>query len=88
MSQMFVCDGCGKTSDLPLATLGRVVKRDYCDDCRPRAEEFTLEVDEARKQVSASFKIELAALSEKYEAGGFKLPDMVDKVAPLKVVNG
>lgn len=89
MSQVFLCDGCGTTSDEEMATLGRTLKRDYCAACKPRAEKFMLEVDGARKQIAAAFKMGLAELAEKYGAGGFKLPDtLIQEAAPAMVENG
>ncbi len=70
------CDGCGKTSEQALACIGKVLKRDYCADCQGRAEEFLLELENARKQVADAFKAQLAELRARYEAGGFKLPDV------------
>ena len=86
MSQVYICDGCGKTSEHKLATLGRALKRDYCANCIPRAKEFMLEVEQARNQLADAFQIELAAIAARYETKDFKLPDLV-RAAP-EVVNG
>ena len=86
MAIIHQCDGCGKTSEFKLATLGRALKRDYCYDCEPRATEFMLEVEQARKQLAEAFQIELAAIAARYETNGFKLPDLM-RAATL-VVNG
>ena len=88
MAIIHQCDGCGKTSDSKLVTLGRALTRDYCADCVPRAKEFMLEVEQARKQLAEAFQIELAAIAVRYETNGFKLPDLM-RAAPLaEAVNG
>ena len=76
MSQIFICDGCGKPSGQELTCLGHVVKRDYCADCLLRAEEFRLEMEASRKRLVESFKIERAALIERFQSDNFKLPDV------------
>ena len=76
MSRVFICDGCGNTGDQELTCLGHVVKRDYCADCLLRAEEFRLEAEASRKRLVESFKIERAALIERFQSDNFKLPDV------------
>ena len=88
MSLTYICDGCGKTSDARLATLGRALKRDYCANCLPRAKEFVLEVEQARKQLAEAFQVELAAIAARYETDGFKLPDMMRAGPVAETVNG
>mgnify|MGYP001585340668 CR=1 FL=1 len=88
MSQVYICDGCGKTSEHKLATLGRALKRDYCADCVPRAKEFVLEVEQARKQLAEAFQIELAEIAARYETDNFKLPDRMRTEPLVEVVNG
>ena len=82
MAIIHQCDGCGKTSESNMVTLGRALKRDYCADCVPRAKEFMLEVEQARKQLADAFQEELAAIAARYETNGFKLPDLM-RAAPL-----
>ena len=88
MSLTYICDGCGKTSDARLATLGRALKRDYCANCLPRAKEFVLEVEQARKQLADAFQAEFAAIAARYETEGFKLPDLMRPAPVAEAING
>lgn len=75
MATSFICDGCGK----PMAEarkVGRVLVRDYCDACEPKAVAFADAEEALRKRLVETFTTDRALLVAQTGEGGFKLPDV------------
>lgn len=54
MAASFSCDGCGSPVDDP-AKVGHVLKRDYCPDCKVKAEEFMAAEEQLRLETQRTF---------------------------------
>lgn len=77
MATAYVCDGCGNPS-LEVKKLGRVLVRDYCAECTPRADAFSDAEEDLRKRFVEQFNTDRALLVSSASEGGFKLPDVPD----------
>lgn len=75
MAVFFLCDGCGcKVSDPK--KIGRVVPRDYCEDCAVQAAAFLVSEESLRVTARETFKAGRDALIAPFAARDFKLPDV------------
>lgn len=77
MATAFICDGCAKPV-LEVKKVGRVLVRDYCAECEPRASAFSDAEEELRKRLIDSFNTDRALLISSASEGGFLLPDVPD----------
>lgn len=77
MAQAFICDGCG--DPMPdTRKVGKVIVRDYCIECAPKANAFVDAEENLRKRLVESFNTDRALLVASAAEGGFKLPDIPD----------
>lgn len=73
MAILFVCDGCGAAVENP-AKVGHITRREYCESCKVKAEEFVAAEEKLRRETHERFIDERAFLIAKY--AGFLLPDV------------
>ena len=76
MARAILCDGCGNPIIGTVATLGIVVKRDYCPDCAKIAQAFLDEEEEMRKLYYNNFLQVREQLIATYSVEYFLLPDV------------
>lgn len=75
MAATYTCDGCGSNVAKP-KQVGHVIKRDYCETCAVKAEDF-LEAEELLRKVHAEqFIAARQAFINTAATGNFKLPDV------------
>ena len=75
MAASYTCDGCGCNVAHP-KQVGHVIKRDYCDSCKPKAEAY-LEAEELlRMTAQKQFVGARNALIATSALSNFKLPDV------------
>lgn len=77
MAATYICDGCGKPTPNP-KKVGHVTKRDYCDECEPRAQAFVDAEEDLRNRLTEQFRTDRGLLVAKASEGNFKLPDVPD----------
>lgn len=77
MAAAFSCDGCSTRIQHPIV-VGRVLKRDYCEDCAAKARAYMEAEEELRKRLVVSFEEDRGLLISAASEGAFKLPDVPD----------
>lgn len=75
MAAAFSCDGCSTSIQNPVV-VGRVLKRDYCEDCAAKARAYIDAEEEMRKRLVVSFEEDRGLLIAAASEGGFRLPDV------------
>ena len=75
MAQITICDGCGG-SCINHEKVGHVIKRDYCEGCMGRAEEYQAEIDKLHERVAVEWKEGLAEIRDTYSKALHALPDV------------
>lgn len=75
MTTLYVCDGCGTTTENPVK-LGHALKRDYCETCAPSAKGFVMAEEAERAAIQSVFVGKRQKLIEIHGANNFKLPDV------------
>lgn len=76
MTTLYVCDGCGTTTENPVK-LGHALKREYCETCAPNARGFVMAEEQLRVGTQKAFADGRDKLIEQHSANGFKLPDVI-----------
>lgn len=59
----------------PAGEFGHVVKRQYCETCKPRAVEYLAELEKMRRDLVTRFNERRDELRGEFREGGFRLPD-------------
>lgn len=75
MSVVYGCDGC-RLAVLEPTKVGRVIRRDYCNDCAAKARAYMEAEEELRKRLVVSFEEDRGLLIAAASEGGFALPDV------------
>jgi len=82
MGVRFVCDGCGEMME-PGAEpkrLGKVIRREYCECCVGRAEEYVAHVDHLHNEIAVHWKCGFDLLKREAHNDGLDLlPDSTSK---------
>ena len=76
MSIQHSCDGCKEKLDTPVQS-GNVLKRDYCEVCNLRAQEFLKEEEALRVELVTHYNNGRLKLIQKFSEKDFLLPDVV-----------
>jgi len=76
-----LCDGCGAAIDDPddAATVGAVLRRQYCSDCTPKVTAYLKALDDLHTKSAAAFQKKRASLRKPYIKEGFSLPDVPEE---------
>lgn len=72
MAISYSCDGCGSPVENP-RHVGKVLKREYCDACVPKAEAFIVAEETLRVETQVEFASKRQSLIDSY---AIKLPDV------------
>lgn len=78
MAILHICDGCREPIEGEAVKIGFVVRRDYCDTCRPIAAEYGAEIDELHTKHASRVQAGLAAIRARFRKKLAALPDYIE----------
>lgn len=75
MAQVIVCDGCGGAGS-NCVKVGHVIRRDYCEACKVRADDYQAEIDALHSRLAEAWRDGLAEIRRTHGSALHSLPDV------------